>query len=121
MPVPRNWRTTAALLLTLLLGRSQAAAQAIEPAHFHHVLLNSVDPARSMQFYRRVFGATPIKFRGVSDALFTERSFILFNKVDSPPESKLNSGIWHIGWGGVDVKNEYEWWKRHDVPIHTPL
>ena len=68
-----------------------------------------------------VFGASPIKFRGVSDGLFTEKSFILFNKVDSPPDGTLNTGIWHIGWGGVDVKNEYEWWKRHDVDIHTPL
>ena len=54
-------------------------------------------------------------------ALFTERSFLLLNKVDTAPDSKLNTGIWHIGWGGVDVKNEYEWWKRHDVTIHTPL
>jgi catechol 2,3-dioxygenase-like lactoylglutathione lyase family enzyme len=68
-----------------------------------------------------VFGASPIKFRGISEALFTEKSFILFTKVDQPPEAKLNTGIWHIGWGGVDVKNEYEWWKRHDVTIHTPL
>ncbi len=92
-----------------------------EPARFHHVQLNVTDPAKSIQFYRRVFGAVPIKFRGVSDALFTERSFILLNKVDSPPESKLDTGIWHIGWGGVDVKNEYEWWKDHGVDIHTPL
>ncbi len=112
----------AALVAGSSLGAvSQLTAQTVEPAHFHHVLLNSVDPAKSMQFYRRVFGATPIKFRGVADALFTERSFILLNKVDTPPETKLNTGIWHIGWGGVDVKNEYEWWKRHDVTIHTPL
>ena len=95
--------------------------QEVQPAHFHHVLINSVDPAASIQFYGRVFGATPIKFRGVSDAAFTEKSFILFNKVDQPAESKLNTGIWHIGWGGVDVKNEYEWWKKHKVTIHTPL
>ena len=37
------------------------------------------------------------------------------------PTDELNTGIWHIGWGGVDVKNEYEWWKKHDVDIHTPL
>src|SRR5690349_14519022 len=96
-------------------------AQDVEPARFHHVMLNSVDPAKSIQFYSRVFGASPIKFRGVSDGLFTEKSFLLFNKVDTPPDSKLDTGIWHIGWGGVDVKNEYEWWKNHKVDIHTPL
>jgi len=85
------------------------------------VTINSVDPQKSIQFYSRVFGASPIKFRGVADALFVEKSFLLFNKVDQPADSKLNTGIWHIGWGGVDVKNEYEWWKRHNVDIHTPL
>lgn len=96
-------------------------AEDAQPAHFHHVLINSTNPAKSIKFYSRVFGATPVKFRGVADAAFTEKSFILFNKVDSPPDAKLNTGIWHIGWGGVDVKSEYEWWKRHDVDFHTPL
>jgi catechol 2,3-dioxygenase-like lactoylglutathione lyase family enzyme len=68
-----------------------------------------------------VFGAVPVKFRSVNDALFTERSLILFNKVTEQPPSELVSGIWHIGWGGVDVKNVYEWWKNHGIEIHTPL
>ena len=62
-----------------------AAADEPPSARFHHVLLNTVDPAKSIRFYSRVFGASPIKFRGVSDGLFTEKSFILFNKVDAPP------------------------------------
>ncbi len=98
-----------------------AAPPAVEPAHFHHVVLNVTDPARSIKFYSRVFGATPLKFRGASNALFTERSFILLNQVDQPADSRVNTGIWHIGWGGVDVKNEYEWWKRHDVTFQTPV
>jgi catechol 2,3-dioxygenase-like lactoylglutathione lyase family enzyme len=107
--------------MVALAATLQARGEEAQPARFHHVMLNSVDPAKSIKFYSRVFGASPIKFRGVSDALFTEKSFILFNKVDTPPDGTLNTGIWHIGWGGVDVKNEYEWWKRHDVDIHTPL
>ena len=99
----------------------QNSASATEPAHFHHVRLNVTDVDKSIAFYQRVFGAVPVKFRGGTNALFTERSFILFNAVNDPPDSKLNTGIWHIGWGGVDVKNEYEWWKKHKVTIHTPL
>jgi catechol 2,3-dioxygenase-like lactoylglutathione lyase family enzyme len=102
------------------LGRSGGAAGE-EAAHFHHVHLNVTDPARTIQFYSTVFGAVPTKFAGVSDALFTERSFILLRKVDAPPPSELQSGIWHIGWGGVDVANEYEWLKKKGVPFHTPL
>jgi catechol 2,3-dioxygenase-like lactoylglutathione lyase family enzyme len=92
-----------------------------ERAHFHHVRLNVTDVPKSIQFYARVFGAVPVKFQGVADALFTERSFILFNKVRKPAPSELTSAIWHIGWGGVDVKSEYEWWKKRGVNIHTPL
>lgn len=114
-------RRVMRLLATVLLALLAFAAEASEPARFHHVMLNVTDPAASIKFYSRVFGAVPMKFRGASDALFTERSFLLLNKVDESPDSRLNTGIWHIGWGGVDVKNEYEWWKRHDVTIHTPL
>lgn len=95
--------------------------RADEPAHFHHVRLNVTDVDKSLKFYQRVFGAVPVKFRGGPDALFTERSFILFNRVDKPADATLNTGIWHIGWGGVDVKNEYAWWKSKGVDIHTPL
>ncbi len=123
-----HWLSLLAVALLAALGMSSPNASAlaadqaaVEPARFHHVLLNVTDPQASIKFYSRVFGATPIKFRGASDALFTERSFLLLNQVDQPPESKLNTGIWHIGWGGVDVAHEYEWWKRHDVTIHTPL
>ncbi len=111
----------AVAIVAGLMGSRAGAQDDVPAARFHHVMLNVVDPQKSIEFYKRVFGASPIKFRGVSDALFTEKSFILLNKVDSPPESKLNTGIWHIGWGGVDVKNEYEWWNRHNVDIHTPL
>jgi catechol 2,3-dioxygenase-like lactoylglutathione lyase family enzyme len=109
----------AGLFCTLAAGAGVAEDQ--ERAHFHHVHLNVTDIDASTRFYARVFGAVPVKFHGTADALFTERSFLLFNKVAGPPPSALASGIWHIGWGGVDVKNEFQWWKDRGVPIHTPL
>ncbi|MBX7167284.1 MAG: VOC family protein [Pirellulales bacterium] len=109
------------VLVSLALVAPAARAEDPMPARFHHVRLNVTNPKRSVQFYRRVFGAVPVQFNDAVEALFTERSFILFNQVAEPPEAALNTGIWHIGWGGVDVKNEYEWWKNHDVDIHTPL
>ena len=112
---------TAALIISIVVFAPSALAFAAEPAHFHHVRLNVTNVGESIRFYSRVFGAVPVKFHGTADALFTERSLILFNKVNEPPPHDLVSGIWHIGWGGVDVKNEYEWWKGHGVDIHTPL
>lgn len=119
----RRWGALLLLAAGFLAMASSESSAAEEEtaARFHHVRLNATDPANSIRFYRRVFGAVPVEFHGVVPALFTERSFILFNKVDSPPDPTLNTGIWHIGWGGVDVKNEYEWWKNRGVDIHTPL
>jgi catechol 2,3-dioxygenase-like lactoylglutathione lyase family enzyme len=109
------------LLLCILVTGRAGRSHGEERAHFHHIRLNVTNVDESIRFYTRVFGAVPVKFHGTSDALFTERSLILFNKVQQPPKSDLNSGIWHIGWGGVDVKSEYEWWKSRGVEIHTPL
>ncbi len=92
-----------------------------ERAHFHHVHLNVVDPAASSEFYTRIFGAVPVSYANAIPALFTERSFLLFNKVSAAPPFALESGIWHIGWGGVDMPSEYEWFKKQGVSIHTPL
>jgi catechol 2,3-dioxygenase-like lactoylglutathione lyase family enzyme len=104
-----------------VLALAATASRGQEAAHFHHIHLNVTDPAESMRFYQRVFGAVPVKFRGQRDALFTERSFILMTKVDAAPPAEIKSGIWHVGWGGVDVPHEYEWWKARGVKIHTEL
>jgi catechol 2,3-dioxygenase-like lactoylglutathione lyase family enzyme len=116
----RSLHVIVVVLALLAVGWANPC-RAEERAHFHHVRLNITDVDKSIRFYARVFGAVPVKFQGIADALFTERSFILFNKVSEPPPSALTSAIWHIGWGGVDVKSEYEWWKKRGVTIHTPL
>lgn len=106
------------ILLVVLVARSTHAQ---EQARFHHVHLNVIDPPATMRFYERVFGAVPVKFMGRTDALYTERSFILMTQVAAAPPRAIRSGIWHIGWGGVDVPNEYEWWKARGIKIHTKL
>ncbi len=93
----------------------------IEPGRFHHVHLNVADPAETIQFYQRFFGATGVKYRGVSDALFTEKSFILLNTVEAPPPSHLATSLWHIGWAGVDGPSEFEWRANAGIEVQTPL
>lgn len=108
-------------LCTAIVGWMAALAQEVEPARFHHVHLNVSKPEETMRFYREIFGATPVRYANAVDALYTERSFLLFNVVSAPAPSALESGIWHIGWGGIDMPNEYEWLKSRGVKIHTPL
>ena len=78
------------------------AAEDVEPAHFHHVRFNVTHPEKTLEYYQKFLGAVKVKYRNSTDVLFTERSFILFNKVDVQPPSKLASALWHIGWGGID-------------------
>ena len=91
------------------------------PAHFHHIHVNSTDPAKTQQFYEKTFGAQPVKYKNTTDALFTSRGFILINKVDRTPRDLETTSIRHIGWAGVDGPNEYARLKAQGLPFHTPL
>lgn len=98
-----------------------ADAPPADAARFHHVRVNSTSPEQTSRYYQFVFGATPIKYRGGPDALFTEKSFLLVNEVDAAPNPALDTGLWHIGWGGVDVAREYEWWKDREWTKGRPI
>lgn len=89
-------------------------------AHFHHVHLNTTDPQASIAFYQRFFGANQLRYRGLSDGLFTEKSFILLSKVATPAPSNMGSSLWHIGWSGVDGKSEFAWRVDEGIGVQTP-
>lgn len=78
-----------------------------QPAQFHHVHLNSVNASAAIDFYTRHFSGERAKF-GNTDALWTQKSWILFNKVSQPPPSEIVSSIYHIGWGAEDMKAEFQ-------------
>ena len=96
-------------LVTAVGASVVALQQSAQPpaAHFHHVHVNSTDPARTQQFYETTFGAQPVKFNGRTDALFVSRGFILINKVTQSPKDLETTAIRHIGWAGVDGPNEF--------------
>jgi catechol 2,3-dioxygenase-like lactoylglutathione lyase family enzyme len=123
-----------AVLVSLSLGASaqpfpSAAASPVAtrhdslppPASFHHVHLNVVDPQASQTYYEKFFGALPIQYRDLSDALFVERSFLLLNRVDQPARDNFGTTLWHIGWAGVDGHSEFEWRVRDGIEVQTPI
>ena len=110
-------RLAASLVAAIAL---QATPATVEKARFHHVHLNVTDPQKTLAFYAKWFGASPVKFGGSADALFTERSFLLLQKVAAPSPSALTTGIWHIGWGGVNVPVEDQGLKAGGVEFQTP-
>jgi len=86
-------------------GGAQVLAQApaaIEPLHFHHVHLNSVNPAAAAAYYAKPFAksATTTTFNG-QPAVKTGNIYILFNKVAKAPTNELTgpqTSVWHFGW-----------------------
>lgn len=84
-------------------------AQAQQSANFHHIHLNVVDPEKTIKYYEKFFDGVRTKYRGEADAILTDRSFLLLNKVDKPAPWKMNNSIYHIGWGGVDGPSDYAW------------
>lgn len=117
---------TTVVLCAAVFGLREKAAvpadAAKEPvASFHHVRLNVTDPKKTINFYKKYLGAVEVAYRGQTPALFTERSFILLNKVDAPPPHLPKSAISHIGWASVDGQADYEWLKSQGVEFETPI
>ncbi|WP_411896089.1 VOC family protein [Winogradskyella sp. A2] len=89
--------------------------------NFHHVHLNVTDRDSTIAYYQKYFGATEVKYRDRVDALFTEKSFLLMNLVDTAPPTHLGSSLWHIGWSGVDGQSEFDWRVKEGIAVHTPI
>ena len=126
----RKGRPITSALVLVILTVWMDAAQRMPPAsaqgksndvHFHHVHLNVTDVQKSTAFYQQFFGAVPLKFAGRSDALYTDRSFILLTKAATPPPAQANTGIWHIGWGGMNVVGLFTNLRFRGVQFQTML
>jgi catechol 2,3-dioxygenase-like lactoylglutathione lyase family enzyme len=90
-------------------------------ARFHHVHLNVVDPKASIEFYTTKFSAEKAKFAGLVDAVYAQKSWLLFQKVNQAAPSDLVSTIWHIGWGAEDMKAEYDRQLKMGTKFATPI
>ena len=96
-------------------------AQTLTDAHFHHLHLNSTDPKAAIEFYTSKFDAEKARFAGVMDAVWTQKSWILFSKVAAAPPSDVLSTIWHFGWGAEDMKATYEKQVASGTKFATPI
>ncbi len=119
-------------VIMLLLGVSPKArgfdqAKPQEPpppiaaAHFHHLHLNTTDPAAAINFYTSKFDCEKGRFAGLLDAVWAQKSWLLFSKVSTPPPWELTSAIWHFGWGAEDMKATYQKQLDSGTKFFTPL
>ncbi len=106
--------------LPVLMMAAWLPLLAQEPARFHHIHLNSVDPGAAAEFYAAHFDCQKSSFAGAV-AVRTQKSWLLFNKVDKAPESAIASSFWHFGWGAEDMKSTYERELALGAKFDTPL
>jgi catechol 2,3-dioxygenase-like lactoylglutathione lyase family enzyme len=90
-------------------------------AHFHHVHLNTADPTAAIAFYTVKFDCEKARFAGLTDAVWAQKSWLLFNKVDKPPRTEITSAIWHIGWGAENMKETYQKQLDSGTKFETPI
>ncbi len=107
----------------MCLGAVPCAAQetAQPQAHFHHLHLNTTDPKAAIEFYTSKFDCEKARFAGVQDAVWAQKSWLLFNKVASAPPWELVSAIWHFGWGAEDMKATYQKHLEMGSKFFTPI
>jgi catechol 2,3-dioxygenase-like lactoylglutathione lyase family enzyme len=112
----------ALLAMAVALGDGQQPAAPPAPlAHFHHVHLNATDPAAAIDFYTSKFDCEKARFAGKMDAVWAQKSWLLFNKVGKPPQADVTSAIWHIGWGAEDMKATYQKQVDSGTKFATPI
>lgn len=106
-------------------GYEQAATQETPApnavAHFHHLHLNTTDPQAAINFYTSKFDSEKARFAGLLDAVWAQKSWMLFTKVSSPPPWELTSAVWHFGWGAEDMKATYQKQLDSGTKFFTPL
>ena len=94
---------------------------AIEPLHFHHVHLNSVDPKVAAEYYLKPFALSTTKttFNGL-EAVKTGNVFLLFSKVSTPPQNELTgpqTSVWHFGWNTPNSRQYNEKFRAMGLEI----
>src|SRR5436309_6178942 len=103
-------RTACLISFAVLVAYAQEAAK-VEPLHFHHVHLNSVNPAAAADYYPKPFAlsATRATYNGY-EAVKTGNVYILFTKVAAPPQNEIpgpQTAVWHFGWNTPNSR-EYD-------------
>ena len=91
---------------------------------FHHLHLNSIDPAAAIDFYVRQFATSAKTSWGGLPALSAPNDvLVLFTRVAAAPATSPQTAIWHFGWHVTDTRASLESYQgRPDLellPLYT--
>lgn len=88
-----------------LVVRTQSADAVLPPPVFHHLHLNSVDPAGAIAGYLKLWPSTTKKTTVEGfEALENGRVYLLFNTVSTAPPTRPQSAYRHQVWLTPDVR-----------------
>jgi catechol 2,3-dioxygenase-like lactoylglutathione lyase family enzyme len=102
-------------------GTGESPQETSSATSFHHVHLNSTDPAKAIDFYTRTFDVTKKTRLAGFEGIQSENMYLLFNKAQSPPPTSPDSAIWHFGWGSAAMEADYQKHLASGVTFHTPI
>ena len=91
-----------------------------QPARFHHIHLNSVNPGASLNFYSTRFNGTRERL-GNAEAIRATHLWLLFDKAERPAPAEIVSSIYHLGWGAPDGRVAYDRLVDLGVDFETPM
>jgi hypothetical protein len=82
---------------------TQQPGAALSAPHFHHLHLNSTNPAAAIDYYMQAIPGTTKETVAGFEALRTNNGmggpiYLLFSKVSTPPATTPDTVIWHFGW-----------------------
>jgi len=91
---------------------------------FHHLHLNSTNPAAAIDFYTKQFPSTSkVTFAGAPALQSPNNVLILFNRVTKQPALEPQSAFWHFGWHVTDVRKTMETYRNRPevklLPLYT--
>jgi hypothetical protein len=113
-------RTLSTVIAALGLLTGQPSPPGIR---FHHVHLNSVNPAAAAEYYTRVFTTSArTTFNGYEAVKTSNGPYLLFTKVNTPPPTQPQSAIWHFGWNTPDSRaylERFHAMKLEVVPMYA--
>ena len=100
-----------------------AAQTALPPPHFHHLALNSADPAAAIAFYQKEFPSTSrTTWQGMPALMSPSHVMIVFQKVaGQPPADPGVTAYWHFGWTVADSRTSLETFRAQNLllPFYT--
>jgi len=94
----------------------------LEAPGFHHLHLNSVDPAAAIDFYVRQFPRSVKTTWGGLPALAAPNDVLMvFDTVKTPAPTSPQTAIWHFGWHVEDTHASLATYKGHREVALLPL